>query len=123
MFLKLQQYKHLGNLVQMNECSSITNLFVYNLKNCHRNVDFEKLHQLQVQLEKLQRQNTLNSNRYANSIYLVLYKYQYFLQEIARLSSLANSISLVVFILKKLNFKTCGLTFYPPKSGELSKNR
>ena len=71
------------------------NFFVYNLKNHHRNVDIEKVHQ--VHLEKFPRQINLNNNRYASLTYLrlkVLYKYQYFLQETGRLSSLANSINL-----------------------------
>ena len=65
------------------------------LKNRNRDVDIEKLHQLQ--LEKLQRQITLNNDRYTSLTYLkhkVLYRYQYFLQETGRLSSLANCINL-----------------------------
>ena len=58
MFLKLQRYKHPGNSTQMNECDQ-SQIFCLQFKNRHRNVDIEKLHQLQLQLEKLQRQITL----------------------------------------------------------------
>ena len=72
-------------------------IFVYNLKNRHRNVDIEKLHQLQPQLEKLPWQIILNNNRCASLAYLgpkAFHKYQYFVQKTGRLSSLASSIDL-----------------------------